>query len=417
MRTNLSIQTLIVGLALACQADAQTQSFAVLPCAERRESPRTRPAAALSDTGRYIAFESAAALVAADRNTETDIYLLDRETGALTLVSRTAAGEAGRFESLAPSISGDGSLVAFESASPDLVGDDANLTQDVFVFDARTARMTLMSRTAKGHAADGRSGSPGVSGDGRYVVFDSEATNLLDGDTGQGNIRVYRHELSTARVERIADGHDPAISDDGQVIAYVASTAADGGRRKEIRVFADGRSWKMAQPEHGVADGASYAPRLSGDGQWLVYVSRATNLRAHAASGRGQIYREPVQGGAKLLVSAMADGAEANGFAGLPSINRDGTRVVFHSTATNIGCKGRRGLCADDINLVADVFLWDAAAPAVVRVNAPTAGVLWLDPSEAAVISPDGRRVAFQSRHPVGPDDGRDDFDLFLVSQ
>ena len=150
---------------------------------------------ALSAEGRYIVFNSDATnLVSEDTNNRTDIFLRDRQTRITTRVSVDSAGVQGNGRSLHPIISEDGRFIAFNSAATNLVNGDTNGRDDVFMYDRLTAAVVRVSvNTAGNQATGGVSDSPSISADGRYVGFESAATNLVSGDTN-AQFDVFAHE-------------------------------------------------------------------------------------------------------------------------------------------------------------------------------------------------------------------------------
>lgn len=138
----------------------------------------------ISPDGRLVAFGSLASnLVGGDTNGSSDVFVRDRQTGKTRQVSVSSAGTGGNGQSHAPSISFDGRFVAFYSDASNLVGADANGTFDVFVRDRQTGRTRRVSVSSTGVEGDGVSTSPSISADGRFVSFDSLASNLVGGDT------------------------------------------------------------------------------------------------------------------------------------------------------------------------------------------------------------------------------------------
>jgi Tol biopolymer transport system component len=140
---------------------------------------------AVSDDGRFVAFNSNASnLVPNDTNSVNDVFVHDLETRATTRVSVDSLGNEASAQSLYPDISADGRFVAFPSEAPNLVPGDTNGAFDIFVHDrllGATERVSVDSAEAQANAAS--SGNPYISGDGRFVVFDSAASNLVPGDT------------------------------------------------------------------------------------------------------------------------------------------------------------------------------------------------------------------------------------------
>jgi hypothetical protein len=139
---------------------------------------------ALSADGRFIAFWSFASnLVGEDTNNQYDAFVYDRQTGQTTRVSVASAGTQGNGSSHAPALSADGRFVAFNSDATNLVSGDTNNAADVLVHDRQTGQTTRASVASAGTQGNGDSGTPALSADGHFVAFDSSATNLVSGDT------------------------------------------------------------------------------------------------------------------------------------------------------------------------------------------------------------------------------------------
>lgn len=189
----------------------------------------------LSTTGQFAVFESFSELLPDDANNQADVLHKDRQSGLLQLVSVTSTGASGNAASLEPAISGDGNLVAFRSAASDLVTGDTNARLDIFVRDMSAGTTERVSVSSSGDEANQNSHEPSISNDGRYVVFRSNASNLVPNDT---NLRtdVFVHDRDT------------------------------------------GTTAIASRPPGGQADGNSSHPEISGDGRWIVFESDATNL-------------------------------------------------------------------------------------------------------------------------------------------
>jgi Tol biopolymer transport system component len=199
---------------------------------------------ALSADGRVVVFWSSATnLVPGDTNQWGDIFRHDLETGVTERVSvATGGGQANRGSDW-PSVSGDGTLVAFESSARNLVLGDTNRVADAFVHDRSTGVTTRVDVSSQGDQANcylvfeecwGGGHHPSISGDGRLVGFDSYSDNLVPGDTNDAS-DVFVHDLVTGRTGRIsvtwegrqANGFsaEPSLSGDGRVIAYYSSAS------------------------------------------------------------------------------------------------------------------------------------------------------------------------------------------------
>ena len=159
-----------------------------------------------SNNGRYIAFESTASnLVAGDTNGNRDVFVHDRDTNTTTRVSVGPSGTEGNSDSYDPSISSDGRYVAFESEASNLVALDTNGELDIFVHDRITHTTTRVSVDSTGAEGDDESLDPSISGDGRYVAFVSSASNLVALDTN-GADDIFVHNRDTNTTTRVSVG-------------------------------------------------------------------------------------------------------------------------------------------------------------------------------------------------------------------
>ena len=162
------------------------------------------PSIAMTPDGRYVAFSSAATnLVPGDTNASYDVFVKDRQTGAIARVSVATGGAERTGDSgvNGVDISDDGNLIVFTSRAA-LAADDTNTCTvvptmgngpscpDIYLHDRTTGQTTRISVTSGGGDADGASRQPGISGSGQFVVFASEATNLVASDTnGVSDVR------------------------------------------------------------------------------------------------------------------------------------------------------------------------------------------------------------------------------------
>jgi Tol biopolymer transport system component len=150
----------------------------------------------ISADGRYVAFTSwANNLVSGDTNGGRDIFVHDRQTGATTRVSVATGGGQAAADSQRPSISADGRYVAFESDASNLVSGDTNNHPDIFVHDRQTGVTMQVSVASDGTQTYAFSSDPSISADGRYVAFGSEADNLVSGDTN-GRFDIFVREMN-----------------------------------------------------------------------------------------------------------------------------------------------------------------------------------------------------------------------------
>ncbi|MBN8581947.1 MAG: PD40 domain-containing protein, partial [Anaerolineae bacterium] len=179
----------------------------------------------ISADGRFVAFDSEATnLVLDDTNGVGDVFLRDLQLGTTVRVSVTATGEQANSGGGGPSVSADGRFVAFESGSTNFVEGDTNGYGDIYVKDMVTGTVARASLTSTGGEPNNESMTASISGDGRFVVFDSDADNLVPNDTnGVGDIFVRDMQLGTTTgvtVSGNAGGLDGSISLDGRFVVF-----------------------------------------------------------------------------------------------------------------------------------------------------------------------------------------------------
>ncbi len=361
----------------------------------------------ISSDGRYVAFWSEANnLVAGDNNGYTDIFVRDTQTGVTTRVSTDSSGNEGNRGSLNPSISSGGRYVAFRSVASNLVTDDTNGENDIFVKDTQTGVTTRVSTDSSGNEAEYDSYDPSISSNGRYVAFYSRASNLVPGDTN-GRDDIFVKDTQTGVTTRVStdssgnegDGgsYDPSISSDGRYVAFqsLATNLVTGDTNDEWDVFVKdtqtGVTTRVSTDSSGnEAEYGSYDPALSSDGRYVAFWSGARNLVPGDTNSREDVFVKDTQTGVTTRVSTDSSGNEGNaGSAGRPSISSDGRYVAFKSVASN--------LVPEDTNGVLDVFVKDTQTGVTTRVSTDSSGIEGNEESRYPSISSDGRRVAFQS--------------------
>jgi Tol biopolymer transport system component len=361
---------------------------------------------AISDDGRFVAFHSSASnLVRGDTNRRDDVFVYDRRDGQLTRVSVASDGTEGNGHSWGPSISDDGRFAAFASRASNLVANDTNDRDDVFVRDRQTGVTTRISVTTGGEQGNGRSAMPTISADGRYVAFVSSADNLVPFDTNrQADVFVHdRHTTETTRVSVATDGTEangesgyPSISADGRYVAFVSSAdnLVPGDTNREADVFVhdrqSGRTTRVSLATDGrQANRGSSHPSISADGEVVAFTSFASNLVSDDTNWWPDVFVHNRQSGETMRVSVATDGTEAKGESGYPSISADGRYVAFTSMAGN--------LAPGVANPARKVFVHDRQAGVTTRVSAAGSTARAEGPSWQPAISADGRYVAFTS--------------------
>jgi Tol biopolymer transport system component len=336
-----------------------------------------------SRNGRFIAFDSRASnLVPDDTNGVADVFVHDRESGEITRVSVASDGSQGNEQTLGSMISADGRFVAFASLASNLVPNDTNSTYDIFVHELATGITTRVNVAMNGSEANAYSADPSISGDGRYVVFDSDATNLFGGDTNTF-CDVYIHDRLQSRTRAVTsnveqgpsngDSYAPVVSEDGSTVAYMseASNLVPGDTNNRIDVFVYQRMGQLTSiasvRDDGVqANGPSALPSISADGAAIAFYSNATNLATGDANGTlADVFVHDRFAGTTILASVASDGAGGNLNSSFPVVSANGQSVAFSSAATN--------LTPGDTNGLTDVFVVDLH-PAPVMIPGDTNG-------------------------------------------
>ena len=321
----------------------------------------------ISADGRFVAFESAARnLSSGDTNGVQDVFVHDRQNGTTTRVSVSSSGVQADKDSRAAVISGDGRFVAFQSNATNLVSGDKNSTEDVFVHDLQTKTTTRVSVASGGAESEsaGTSTSPAISGDGRFVAFVSAARNLVSSDTnGASDVFVHdRQANQTTRVSVASDGtaanfpsEHPVISSDGRFVAFdsIASNLVAGDTGSSDVFVHDRRTSTTTRvsvaPDGAQADGSSMKPALSADGSFVVFESDARNLVAGDTNSATDVFIHDRQKGLTAPVSVASDGTQSDGRSAEPSVTATGDLVAFHSYGSK--------LVAGDTNEKVDVFV------------------------------------------------------------
>jgi Tol biopolymer transport system component len=362
--------------------------------------------AAISADGRYEAFYSDATnLVPGDTNLMRDVFVRDRLTGLTTRVSVDSNGVEGNAASSGPAISADGRYVAFYSDATNLVPGDTNLFRDVFVHDRQTGITTRVSVDANGVQGDKLSSGPQLSADGRYVVFYSDSTNLVPGDTNLvRDVFVYdrntgiptRMSVDSNGVEGNARSSEPAISADGRFVAFFSdSTNLVGNDTNLFRdVFVHDRQTGITTRVSVDSSGAeaneiSSGPDISGDGRYVTFYSDASNLVPGDTNLVRDVFVHDRQTATTTRVSMDSSGVQGNAHSAGPFISDDGRYVAFYSDSTN--------LVPGDTNLVRDAFLRDRQTGITTRLSVDSNGVQGNALSSGPQISANGRYVAFYS--------------------
>ena len=324
----------------------------------------------ISASGRYVAFFSESTnLVQGDTNGVSDVFVRDRIAGTTRRVSVSSSGVQGNERSFSEAISGDGRYVVFTSAASNLVPGDTNGVTDLFVRDVQagvTQRISVDSAEQQGNN-DTINFAAAMSANGRYIAFTSTATNLVPDDTnGPFATDVFLRDRVAGTTLRVSVGA--------------------GGQQLE---------------------GDSFAAAVSADGRYVVFSSFASNAVPGDTNFSGDVFVRDVQTQTTRRVSVGPGGQQGDLNSFGEGISADGRFVLMGSAATN--------LVNGDTNGVADIFVRDRQAGVTRRVSLSTGGQQADDASFNATISADGRYVSIDSlASNLVPGDTNDRIDVFV---
>lgn len=305
----------------------------------------------VSNDGRFVVFESNATnLVAGDGNGAADIFLRDRATGVTTLVSVSSSGIKGNGQSNVPSISKDGRFIAFESAATNLVAGDTNGFTDIFVHDTQTGTTTRVSLTPTLGQANGHSSAPRISPNGARVVYESQANNLAPGLPPFGPVQIFR------------------------------SDSPSGANTILVSVNTGGTA---------IGNGHSLYPHPSNDGRFVEFHGESTNLvTPDANGGQTDVFVRDVFVGSTVRASVTSGGVQVASSTLGYSISNDGRFVGMQTDGV---------LAAGDSNGMMDVYRRDISLGQTALCSASAAGVVGNFHSLGGLASGDGRFMTFIS--------------------
>ncbi|MGD9694312.1 MAG: hypothetical protein AB7V42_01470 [Thermoleophilia bacterium] len=359
-RTSILAGGLAVAAVLAAAASAAPGDTTVLSLDQNgQQKPAAVEAAVASANGRFVAFASAGEFTGTSTGGKTQIFVRDRQSGTTVLASSNSAGSPANDNvdgddgvgNIQFAVSGDGRYVVFASTATNLTGADTDAGKDVFRKDLATGEVTLVSANSAGQKANaGVLGDPDVSYDGTRVAFGSgQATNLFPAD---GNA------ASDVVVRDIAAG------------TTTLASVSNGGEQ---------------------ANNTAERPAISADGGLVVFtaVSNAgtpTNLVPGGGAANMTIVRDLAAG----TTTAASDPTAADG-SNFPDISGDGRYVIFES--------GFKYDAVNDTNLANDIYRRDMRTGAITLVSAKdgsdTAGN---GASQRGAVSADGSRVVYTSQ-------------------
>jgi Tol biopolymer transport system component len=357
----LFVYTFGTVILLPCSINAATQPTTTMVSVSSQGYPGNSDSGlyqwslGISGDGRYVAFVSAASnLVANDTNSHHDIFVHDRQTGQTTRVSVNSSGAQSNGDSDFPAITPDGRYVTFQSAATNLIANDTNACNDIFVHDRQTGQTTRVSVSSSGAEGVGDSNYPSISADGRYVVFNSAATELdntlLDFNNSHD---IFLHDRQTGNTSLVSKAH---------------SGNFPGNK-------------------------PSYLAKISGDGHYVVFSSESTTLTGNSdTNDREDVFVRDIQAQTTSLVSATPSGSAGNHQSYSSAISHDGRYIAFDSEATD--------LVSNDTNNAYDIFVRDRNTNQTTRVSFDTNGNERISHSRFPSLSADGRYISYYNLNP-----------------
>jgi len=405
----LVLAALAAGLTLAAASAADAPPFVRVSATPSGGEPDgTSWSAAVSADGRFVAFASSASTITT-RGVGFRVYVLDRRTRRVRVVSRHSDGREGLGDS--PVLSAGGRFVAFCTGDALVRGDSVpqlplhdnyalERPNDVYVYDTTRRTTTAVSVTRAGRPANFHSCGPSISADGRYIAYESESPRLVAGDTnGKADVFVYdrvkrttvRASVSSSGVQGDAHAVAPAISGNGRYVAFCSgsTTLVPGGPAHGWDLYV--RDLAARKTTRAGPGSCFERPALSYDGRTIAYLTTAPQFEPGVEAWAEPVLVDRVSGAARL---AAPHALPSHGHH--ISISADGRLVAFAADVPQFEPQRPSG--------VSDVFVYNAATGAILRASTFDGANLAFADSERPALSADGRIVAFDSTAQLLPD-------------
>lgn len=385
----------------------------------------------MSANGRFVAFTSVASnLVANDREGTVEVFVLDRTTGKVTRAPLPEGVERRTDTTFTePSISADGRIVAFTYKPPPPLEAIASfvLQRYVLVWDRQAGTTEYLETGIRDIPRPGY--QPSVSADGRYVAFTSTADAPGDKDGGEED--VLRRDRRTGQTVLVSAGfggepisgiaNSPSISGNGNLVAFVSDGGdsvvnedTGSGLQVYVRDVAAGRTEQVsATPDGRPPRDESTDPAISGNGRYVAFASRATNL---TPEGSGGLFRRDRRTDTTIMVSVTPADTAADGSSAQPSITTDGNYIAWTSNAPDLVPETAGRIAPAAVSRIrSEVFLRDIAAGETILISVSTRNTGGGGRSFLPSVAGGGRYVAFASDSPeLVRVDENETYDVFL---
>ncbi len=403
----LPIRIVLVGLAASPFAPGQVTTRVSLTWNQEQVSAIVDFRSALSADGRFVALSANSSLAPINTFANKEVFVRDRQTGTVDLVSRATSGALSNGFSNLGDMSADGRFVVFESAASTLVAGDTNGTHDIFLRDRQLGATVCVSVNSLGAPANDSSARPTVSADGRFVCFQSYATDLVAGDTNAAP-DVFVRDMLLGSTERVSlssvgaqvalGGENPHISGDGRCVLFTSLDAnVVPGDLNTLRdsFVRDRQAGTTTLVSLGSAGGPAhsdcYGEAISGDGRFVTFSSWDGTLVPGDTNHDYDVFVRDTLAGTTECASVDSAGNLGDGRSSQSALSADGRYVAFESIATN--------LVPGSPALSSGVFVHDRLTGATLLASIDSGGNPAEDfsISQQPAISGDGSTVAFLS--------------------
>ena len=361
--------------------------------------------AALGAARSYVVFSSTARnLVPGDTNGAEDAFYRNLSNGVIERLSVSSSEVQGNAKSLKPVPSADGTIITFQSEASNLVAGDTNGKLDIFVRNRTAGTTERASVSSSGAQANGESTYTSITPNGRYVIFQSTATNLSAVDRNTFS-DIYRRDRQTGQTVLVsvglggvaANGNSAyaASSADGRYIAFqsLASNLVAGDTNRQTDVFVRdmvaGTTARVTATNGTAGNGFSGYPDISDDGRYVAFISRAQNFASPDTSSFDDLFVHDRTTGVTTRLTKGVGNAQINGHTISPEISGNGLVIVFGSEASN--------LVSGDTNRVADVFTVNRTTGIIRRMSVGAGGQQGAQRHFQQHISQDGASVVFST--------------------
>lgn len=382
-----------------------------------------------SDDGRWIVLETGVSLVPADTDSLRDVYVMNRVTREVELISRNAQGDPANENSFDARISGDGSFVVFETRASNLDPNDQNGSADIFLYSRDDETVERLSVDGTGADGDGSSYDPSIDYFGEYVVFTSSSTNLVDNDSN-GFTDIFLRKVGAVDSITLVSVNNSgnsgnqnsavaSLSGDGSKVVFESLAndlvSDDGNGQYDIFLWdiVESTTVRVSEDEMGHGgDQNSEAATCSYDGRYVIFSTESTTFSPEDEGGYSQIFVRDMQKVADWFtaVSVSEEGQfgddESDVDAGV-GLSSDGRWAVFETDATNLG---------GNPSSSSDIYLRDLWNNKNYLVTETEPRGSASDDAYSPRLSDDGKYVGFSSSSQkiVVPDDNGTTSDMFL---